>query len=820
MNTKQYFEAVPDSDTLEKLSDDPKLRPILNISGIIASTINKLADFDSELQQEITTIDQKRSTILKQIETLQKLIDTSSLQDISPDSMLMAIKAELEHKQKLVQVLQLMIEQILMENFIKIIIFVVEYLSDERLQIFNINRKSIIHTLYRNLAFYLDKFQISKQVIIDVEFEVKQHLFSTRHKEFEELIRPHQGLITDIQPGKISPDMNIPDNKKIKRETLQPIPDMFRNSAVEVKKGRTLPPGPNLFRNAMLENIYENQFKEFLRKTEVYSLRNPMTEVLTQEQSSQNANNTIDRLEQPNKSITPIPEKNDIKLDKPDNILVTEKVTVEKLGQNSNEQAGILSRMQKWFGKHKKGLLVALAVGMGGSGGLYLYKNSQSHLKQTNITNQTAKASLPMTPNHLSHIVVLQETEVHGNVQTTPEHKVNEKYVSVIKNSKNKVLQQMIHKGEYTLGKLSILDSMITPFKEIANTQQRAKITDFEQEINEGLVIYFYEKFGTATHKAESLKDPKLRNLWRTAKYVKLSDLKKVLSPQRYAAARKLGIQILEKDGKTFGYNVSANPALKAQTEGNMFQAHNPLSAIKIQTADGTLNVILQKMNRIFEGGLSANLSKKVPTQSQIIPILNNGNPNNLKSAPNSSGQILPDIAPIQDLNSINKLRMPSSNIPNTTDIDNDWDEKPISTIPNTTEIDNGWDEKPISTISNTTEIDNGWDDNNNDVDIKLSALMNQAEAYNKFMQTGEIKLDLDKRLTRFQEKHIVLNKVADELSVILGKSNYKYIEKVIKQFGFIGFQKLEFDGKGHVDVVLAPRVKAILLQAVKINNS
>jgi len=459
------------------------------------------------------------------------------------------------------------------------------------------------------------------------------------------------------------------------------------------------------------------------------------------------------------------------------------------------------TRSWNWVVENKRGIALAAGLAVTASGGVIVAKSfSNSNVKQVDASAISSSTPAPSVKSVEQPKLVEQkkvdevksvESEKKAPVAETKTSKNAARYASLIAHSESRPLQQMLASGEYTLGDLSILDSMISPFKGLANDGQKLQIQNLEKDIQVALVIYFYEKFGDDAKKAESFKDPKLRNLWKTAKHVKLGDFHKRLTPAQYEAALSFATNILERDASALGQDVSGNPP----TEGNIFQANTPTSKIKIQKDSGALHVILARIDNIFEGGLSANMAKAVHEDNGIeFGKSRNGAGNTLHNGGQSLdplGTILPNIAPLhlQDLD-LGKNLNPESGFG-----------------------------KTAQDIS-LEEMESGWEEIEKSVDVDLSDLewdskIVIAKARESFREEGVVELQLDKGLTRAQEKAVIIDRVIERLVVLFGEQKRGTITNTVKQFGFAGFKKLEINLNGQVNVVMAPRVKAILMQSM-----
>ncbi|MBD3269982.1 hypothetical protein GF376_00475, partial [Candidatus Peregrinibacteria bacterium] len=172
---------------------------------------------------------------------------------------------------------------------------------------------------------------------------------------------------------------------------------------------------------------------------------------------------------------------------------------------------------------------------------------------------------------------------------------------TLLKSSENSNLHSLLTKGEMTLSNSGgIIESMMNPFWQLANQEQKTKLKNLQIKIQRALLVYFFENFGTPEKRLQSFKDPKLKNLWKTARLSKLTDMSKTISNEEYQNLLNFANKIFE-DSRELELDKSSN----SQVDGNLFAAKMPNSILNIRKNNGEFHVIIGEIDKIFNGAIN-----------------------------------------------------------------------------------------------------------------------------------------------------------------------------------------------------------------------
>lgn len=345
------------------------------------------------------------------------------------------------------------------------------------------------------------------------------------------------------------------------------------------------------------------------------------------------------------------------------------------------------------------------------------------------------------------------------------------KFADVLIKSKSPIVQQIIKEKKMVIADKSITDSMTGAFRGLATDAQKIQIEELNNQINIGIQAYYNECFGTPEKITESLKNPQLKNLYKTARYSIEKGWvsphnNKVNFPEAYEFAKKL-----LADSSELGHDDSDSPdaTVKASVKGNMFQAKHPGSTIKLMKANGHFHVVTEYMIRIFEGedvkkmiASDYSVSKPIPAgvnkvnqqpgQPTILPIVDK----------DKHGTFMPNIAPQYGFG-----------------------------LNNVDSLDKGWDE----IIDKSNQLD---------------------EAKNKFDKDGVVEFQLPLTMTTYEENQAILPTVIEQIVAMNPQADASKVRKLLKQFGFIGIKKYERVAPGRFKVVMHPNFLKILKPQLK----
>jgi hypothetical protein len=332
-------------------------------------------------------------------------------------------------------------------------------------------------------------------------------------------------------------------------------------------------------------------------------------------------------------------------------------------------------------------------------------------------------------------------------------------------NSTDPVVQRIITKGEVKLGNNTVINTIIVPFKGLANGQQLKELQVLQKDVNLAMGVYFNEKFGTPEKLAKSLQDPRLRNLYATAKMAKEkgqwgSEHTAAKHPKAYALAEKI-----LADSKVLGLDESSssNTVVQNFARGNMFNAKVPGDVIKLQMSDGTFHIVPKIVFDIFEG-------KKVKGVLDENFKLMNSTPAAKQTG--ETGQFLQNMV------------QPNRQLATEQRLDNDM------------EIDNAWD-----------EISAGHE----------KKIAEQTDLVKDFEKTKKVQIEFAPGLTTRQENEAIVPNVADKIASLYPQADGEKIRSLVKRFGFVGF-KVVTRKSGGMTIELKKNFENILSPVLKKN--
>lgn len=419
-------------------------------------------------------------------------------------------------------------------------------------------------------------------------------------------------------------------------------------------------------------------------------------------------------------------------------------------------------------------------------------KPSESAVASSKINNIETPQSKP----DIKSIEQAQPKQVEQKFQRTFSKRLLE--------SKSPIVQDIINSGVTKMGHLTVTDTMITSFVGLASDAEKAQLIELQHQVNLAIGVYFNENFGTEAKLAKSLKDPRLKNLYRTARVAKEkgwynSTHTKENFPQAAALAERLFA-----DSSELGLDQSSNTneQVKAFALGNMFQAKHPGDTLNFKKADGTYHIIQEMTFQIFEGKLVKDLVRENASGKAFKA--NTAAPG-VDSKSDKTGKFLQNIFMPKGWNMFRTGGMKVA-------IDQDKE---------LMEIDKGWDQfdnnsgKPTTEVKEKSEmdlIDEGWEE----IGKKLEKELEQNKLERKaFEKNGSISFNLPLEYTTKEENQAIIPMVAEKLALLYPEANQEKIKGLVRQYGFIAFKKVNREGRGIFRVKIHPNFQKIFKMAL-----
>ncbi|MGL5830578.1 MAG: hypothetical protein ACRCZE_00325 [Candidatus Altimarinota bacterium] len=372
-------------------------------------------------------------------------------------------------------------------------------------------------------------------------------------------------------------------------------------------------------------------------------------------------------------------------------------------------------------------------------------------------------APMPIVKNQIVHTPKVDKPV--KAVETVPARTLHA--AKILKMSENKVLKSTLENGEFIVQPdSSLLDSMLMPYVGMASPEQKVQIKQLERDVQLGLTMYMYDRFGTPEKLEVSLKDPALRNLYKTVKTWNLSNVERRLPAADVVRMKELARRIVE-DARGLGHDKAERAERAAVIDGNFFNARGIGDVVKMRFADGRKHVLLEKMDEIFHGGISHIMDKKAPAAIVKTPA----------TAP----------AQVQDQFFQNMMDLEA--------------------------IDAGWDDvvetKPKTQAEELQEIDAGWDDVTDNKAEKI-VVEKLTEERTEFEKSGIVKFELPRGLTTREENNLLLQELLKKVQELMPDADAKVVERVMKQFEFRAVRRQVKNGR-NVEMELSSRFREIL---------
>jgi hypothetical protein len=459
----------------------------------------------------------------------------------------------------------------------------------------------------------------------------------------------------------------------------------------------------------------------------------------------------------------------------------------ESMRSSAKSVTGLIKR-------HSRAAAVAAGVAVTAlTGGLIKHTANQSQVdNQPQTSYQTPDAS--MSVHSKENLAKKEQAETvkaardEKKTETVTAVKNSRKVAEVLTSSKSPIVQDILTRGETRLTGNTITDTMIVSFRGLATNEQILQLNELQNSVNLGISVYLNEHFGTAAKTAESLKDPKLRNLYRTAQAEQKSGrLLPYLTKEKFPQQYKLAERIFA-DSAELGLDQSSsnNPAIQDRVSGNMFQAKVPGDSIKLRKADGSYHVILETVLDVFEGKntrqalkekLSGPLSEKPET--------------GIHNAPDQTQRIY------NNINQVNSSTVESEGS------HQDATEKGRGETGNNDTLNN------LRTAPELEEdFDAAWE--------KIAAGHDRLAAERDVLKKDRlVNLTLEAGLTTKQEKAAIIPMLAEKLAAMHPHADADRIKGLVRRYGYIGLASVKTE-KREVAVTLNKNFQKILEEAVK----
>lgn len=484
---------------------------------------------------------------------------------------------------------------------------------------------------------------------------------------------------------------------------------------------------------------------------------------------------------------------------------VSEKVDDKEKPQNQPEEKISIPWYQKaWnkaknvFKNHGRPVLLALGLMAGSSGDLQTGKirhpeNTQpakpqpvlvasgSAAPSTNLDNAPKVQTAEKTAKNIERKSADNSSPVQKQTAAESEIKKPRTFSKRLTESKSPIVQDIISSGSTKMGHLTVTDTMITAFVGLATDAEKVQLKELQQQINLAIGVYFNENFGTEAKIAAAMKNPRLKNLYRTARVAKEkgwfnSTHTKANFPQAAALAERLFA-----DSAELGLDQSAseNANVKAFAIGNMFQAKHPGDTLNFKKADGSYHIIQEMTFQIFEGKLTRDLVRE-NAMAKTGEVKSNG------AEKGKTGVFLPNIIK-GGFNGFGSDRSVEENF----------------------QFGITRDQQTIKTVNDEmTAIDMEWDRIADNLDKSLEK---NREDRRRLEKNSLLEFQLPLEFTTREENNAIIPKVSEELIRLYPEANAEKIAKLVRQYGYIGFKKVNRLGRGVFTVELHPNFQKIL---------
>lgn len=336
-----------------------------------------------------------------------------------------------------------------------------------------------------------------------------------------------------------------------------------------------------------------------------------------------------------------------------------------------------------------------------------------------------------------------------------------------LKDAESPLVREIVESGTTTLRANLLGNTMIAPFFGIATPAQQAELSELTKSINLGMSVYFNEHFGTPDKVAESMKNPRLKNLYKSVKIMQSKGwVPTRLTQDKYPLEYKLASRIFA-DSSELGLDESDHPdqSVRDAVRGNIFRAKRPGAQVNFKKADGSYHVV---MELVFE-------------------IMND------HSAKDSMSQKLAfaDTSRLHqgmDLSEKPELRYAST--PNF----------PVQSLPGKTVGVGAGVGVPYSNPVDTSDVDAGWDIPSS-VELETASLpepsINEIRA--AFEKNLAMEVRVDTALSRMNQHKQVIEEVANKVAAMYPEADPDMVRGLVKRYGYIGFSIVSNDREAGV---------------------
>lgn len=360
--------------------------------------------------------------------------------------------------------------------------------------------------------------------------------------------------------------------------------------------------------------------------------------------------------------------------------------------------------------------------------------------------NQTGVVNLPPR-------VLEVESSPALDSAKTPEQK--HEFSKTLMEAESPLIRRIVDSGKTTLRANLLGNTMIAPFAGIATHSQQAELSELTRSINLGMSVYFNEHFGTPEKVAESIKNPRLKNLYKSVKMMQAKGwVPPRLTKDKYPLEYKLASRIFA-DSEALGLDESDHPdqSVRDAVRGNIFRAKRPGAQINLKKADGSYHVV---MELVFE-------------------IMNN------HSAKDSMSQKLASVDSTRIHKGLESSDTPESRYAAAPQL-------PVNTLMQTTGVLH-------STPVDTSDIDSGWGPPST-VELETASLAAPSitEMRNAFEKNLDMEVRVDPALSRMSQHKQVIEEVADQVAAMYPEADTEMVRGIVKRYGYIGFSIVSND--------------------------
>lgn len=452
-----------------------------------------------------------------------------------------------------------------------------------------------------------------------------------------------------------------------------------------------------------------------------------------------------------------------------------------------------------------------------------------SSARSLTITDAGVVQAPATTQTIVVHPAPVTSTNIISPARSAPVAAVAPYTVEAPKASTSQVeLPAQLASGELKMVSNNIVRDVLNSFNSAATTEaQKMELKNLRQKIWLGLAVYFNEHFAAvydaekATGKIDLGKsscDPKLRNLYATAKisfnynWINREKHTKTHSAQTQEAYDLVARMLAEGHDLGWDESSSANASAREKTNGNMFNAKSGLElmkngkwerknnpdVVKLRHADGRNHIIVAIASAILDGQTAKQAVNQELQRRQVALAASQGASTTKPTAVDAGSagssknkeQFLPNIAPDKAVNVGNK------------------DADDLETI------DKGWDDVPSvdSDAAKIKEIDAGWDAIADAATEQANTLATEKAL---FEQTGRLTINFDSGATFKDENDSIVPKVEEKIFAFYPEADSKELHKMVASYSFSAFKDIKRKGDGKATITLKEVFRNNILRPV-----